>query len=125
MTITTRARLALFLSIAVLLRRRDRRRQLRGRGGPTRGPGRRSGSDGVAGIRVQPGAPESIDSGPPPFGDDCDDTIDQPVVVDPVPCVEEAEGTDPDTPVSSCPGDEDLARPTRATRPSRWSRGPG
>jgi hypothetical protein len=105
MTITTRARLALFLSIAVLVVAGVAGASSVGAADPRADEGDGSGSDGVAGICVQPGAPESIGSGPPPFGEECDDTIDSPVV-DPVPCDEEAEGTDPDTPVSSCPGDE-------------------
>jgi hypothetical protein len=105
MTITTRARLALFLSIGVLLVAGIAGASSVGAADPRADQGG-SGDDGVAGICVEPGASQSIDSGPPPFGDDCDDTI-EPPVVDPVPCVEEAEGTDPDTPVSSCPGDEE------------------
>ena len=106
MTITTRARLALFLSIAVLVVAGVAGASSVGAADPRTDEGGGSGSDGVAGICVQPGAPDSISSGPPPFGEECDDTIDSPVVVDPVPCSEEPEGTDPDTPVSSCPGDE-------------------
>jgi hypothetical protein len=65
------------------------------------------GRDGIDGICVEPAGPESVGSGPPPFGEGCDDTIDTPVVVDPAPCGEVPEGTDPDTPVSSCPDDEE------------------
>jgi hypothetical protein len=105
MTITTRARLALFLSVAVLLVAGVAGASVVGAADPRADEGG-SGSDGVAGICVEPGSAESLSSGPPPFGDECDDTIEPPVVVDPVPCDEVAEGTDPDTPVSSCPGDE-------------------
>lgn len=103
MTITTRARLALFLSIAVVLIA-----GIAGAGsvGATDGLEDGGGNDGIDGICVEPAGPESVGSGPPPFGE-CDDTIDQPVVVDPVPCGVVPEGTDPDTPVSSCPGDEE------------------
>jgi hypothetical protein len=102
MTVTTRARLALFLSIAVVLVA-----GIAGAGsvGATSRPDR--GRDGIAGICVAPAGPESVGSGPPPFGEECDDTIDQPVVVDPPPCGEPSDGTDPDTPVSSCPVDEE------------------
>jgi hypothetical protein len=108
MSIRTRARLALFLSIAVLLVAGIAGASSVGAADPRADEGG-AGSDGVSGIcvEVDPAAPESVGSGPPPFGDTCEDTIEPPVVVDPVPCDEEAEGTDPDTPVSSCPGDEE------------------
>jgi hypothetical protein len=104
MTITTRARLALFLSIAVVLVAGIAGAGSVGARDRVEGGG---GNDGVNGICVEPAGPESAESGPPPFGDGCDDTIDPPVVVDPIPCGEVPEGTDPDTPVTSCPGDEE------------------
>ncbi|HEX5938196.1 MAG TPA: hypothetical protein VFZ75_10990 [Actinomycetota bacterium] len=103
MTITTRARIALFLSIAVVLVA-----GIAGAGsvGAT-SPRSEGGRDRIAGICVAPAGPESVESGPPPFGEACDDTIEPPVVVDPEPCGDQPAGADPDTPVSSCPGDEE------------------
>ena len=107
MTISTRARVALFLSIAVVLIAGIAGAGSVGATDPRADEGG-SGSDGVAGSCVEPASgPESTESGPPPFGEECDDTIDDPVVVDPVPCGEVPEGADPDTAVSSCPGDEE------------------
>jgi hypothetical protein len=107
MTITTRARLSLFLAIAVVLIAGIAGASSVDATNPRADEGGGSGGDGVAGICVEPAAPESIGSGPPPFGEECDDTIDPPIVVDPAPCGEVPEGADPDTPVSSCPGDEE------------------
>lgn len=105
MTITTRARLALFLSIAVVLIAGIASAGSVNATDPRADEG---GGDGVkvTGICVEPASPGSMASGPPPFGEECND-IDDPVVVDPVPCDEQPDSTDPDTPVSSCPGDEE------------------
>jgi hypothetical protein len=106
MTITTRARLALFLSIAAVLVAGIAGAGSVSASDPRADEGGGTGSDGVTGICVAPAGPESVESGPPPFGEKCDDTI-EPPVVDPMPCGEDAEGADPDTPVSSCPDDEE------------------
>ena len=111
MAITTRARIALFLSIAALLVAGIAGAQYVGASSqPAAGsePGTRGGGDGFAGICVAPAAPEAVGEGPP-SSEECNDTIDDPVVVDPGDCGEKVSGTGPDASVSHtpCPGDED------------------
>jgi hypothetical protein len=114
MAITTRARMSVFLAVAALL--------VAGIAG-TQGVGARSqrpvadgsepgsggGRDAVSGICVAPDAPDGAASGPPPFLEECEDTIDDPVVVDPDGCGENVTGTGPDAAVgyTPCPGDDD------------------
>lgn len=114
MAITTRARICLFLAVAALLVAGIAGAQYVGASsqppvadGSEPGSGR--GSDGVAGICVAPAAPEGDREGPPPSADECNDTIDDPVVVDPGECGENVSGTGPDATVSytPCPGDDD------------------
>jgi hypothetical protein len=111
MAITTRARVALFLSIAVLL--------VAGIAGaqyvdastkPSTDeaePGSGGGGNGVAGICVapEPGVDGVSESG---GSDGCNDMIDNPVVTDPGDCGEKVSGTGPDATVSytPCPGDD-------------------
>jgi hypothetical protein len=70
-------------------------------------PGSDGGGDGAVGICVAPAAPEAQDSAPPGPAE-CNDTIDDPVVVAPGECGEKVSGTGPDATVSytPCPGDE-------------------
>ena len=112
MAITTRARMALFLSIAALLVAGIAGAQYVGASSrPAAGsePGSGGGGDGFAGICVEPAAPEADAEGPPSSSEECNDTIDDPVVVDPGECGEKLSGTGPDASVSytPCPGDED------------------
>jgi hypothetical protein len=112
MTITTRARMALFLSVAALLVAGIAGAQYVGAnarpaaGGSEPGSGR---GDQVAGICVAPAGPEADREGPPPSAEECNDMIDDPVVVDPGECGEQVNGTGPDAIVSytPCPGDHD------------------
>jgi hypothetical protein len=112
MAITARARVALFLSIAALLVAGIAGAQYVGASSqPAAGsePGNGGGGDGFAGICVAP-AEENLESvSGSPGSDGCDDTIDDPVVVDPGECGEKLSGTGPDASVSytPCPGDED------------------
>ena len=71
-------------------------------------PGSGGGGDGVAGICVAPDAPRTARASTSP-SDGCNDTIDDPVVVDPGDCGEKVSGTGPDATVSytPCPGDDD------------------
>ena len=109
MAITTRARMALFLSIAALLVAGIAGAQYVGaKSQPVADgsePGSGGGADGIAGICIAPtdGASET------PPAEECNDTIDDPVVVDPGDCGEKVEGTGPDAIVSytPCPGDDD------------------
>jgi hypothetical protein len=113
MAITTRARMALFLSIAALLVAGIAGAQYVGAStqsglpdGSEPGPG--GGGNGVAGICVAPAAPEAGGESQPPSPDECNDTIDNPVVTDPGDCGEKVSGTGPDATVSytPCPGDD-------------------
>ena len=91
MAITTRARMALFLSIAAVLVAGIAGAQYVGASSqPAAGsePGSGGGGDGFAGICVEPAAPEADGEGPPSSSDECNDTIDDPVVVDPGECGE-------------------------------------
>jgi hypothetical protein len=108
MTMSTRSRLSLLLAIATLLVAGILGSQAVSAGSPRTAvdgsePGSGGGSDDVAGICVAPDAA----SGAAP-ATDCDDTIDDPVVVDPDECGEKVIGTGPDAAVSftPCPGDE-------------------
>jgi hypothetical protein len=111
MAITTRARVALFLSTAVLLVAGIAGAQYVGastKPAPDGSePGSGGGGNGVAGICVapEPGAESVSGSG---GSDGCNDTIDNPVVTDPGDCGEKVSGTGPDATVSytSCPGDD-------------------
>jgi len=108
--IGTKARSALFLSIAALVVAGILGVQTVGArtpGAADDGSAPGGGSDGVAGICVAPAAPDGAASGPPAPAE-CDDTIDTPVVVDPGDCGEKVVGTGPDAAVSftPCPGDE-------------------
>ena len=114
MAITTRARMALFLSIAALLVAGIAGAQYVGASTkPTipagSEPGSGGGGNGVAGICIAPAAPEADREGPPPSADECNDMIDDPVVTDPGECGEKVSGTGPDATVSytPCPGDDD------------------
>jgi hypothetical protein len=112
MAITTRARMALFLSIAALLVAGIAGAQYVGASSqPTVGsePGSVGGGDGLAGICVEPAAPEADSEEPPSSWEECQDTIDDPIVVDPGGCGEKVSGTGPDASVSytPCPGYED------------------
>ncbi len=105
MAISTRARMALFLSLAIVLVAGIAGAQYVGASSqPAAGsePGSGGGSDGVAGICVAPEAGEQD-----PSSDGCNDTIEAPVVSDPADCGEKISGTGPDAVVSSCPGDEE------------------
>jgi hypothetical protein len=113
MAITTRARMALFLSIAALLVAGIAGAQYVGastQSGLPDGsePGSGGGGNGVAGICVapKPGADSVSESA---GSDGCNDTIDNPVVTDPGDCGEKVSGTGPDATVSytPCPGDDD------------------
>jgi hypothetical protein len=111
MAITRRARMALLLAVAAVLVAGIAGAQYVGASGQpvTDGsePGSGGGSDGIAGICVAPAAPEAQDSAPPGPAE-CNDTIDDPVVVAPGDCGEKVSGTGPDATVSytPCPGDE-------------------
>ena len=114
MAITTRARMALFLSIAALLVAGIAGAQYVGassKPGIPAGsePGSGGGGNGVAGICVAPAAPEADGEGQPASTDECNDMIDDPVVTDPGECGEKVSGTGPDATVSytPCPGDDD------------------
>jgi hypothetical protein len=113
MTMSTRSRLSLLLSIAALLVAGILGAQTVSAGSPRTPidgsePGSGGGSDGIAGICVAPDSPDGSDS-TLPF-DGCNDTIDDPVVTptDPGDCGEKVSGTGPDASVSytPCPGDE-------------------
>jgi len=113
MAITTRARMALFLSIAVLLVAGIAGAQYVGAstkpGAPDGSePGSGGGGNGVAGICVAPAAPEADGEAQPPSTDGCNDTIDNPVVTDPGDCGVKVSGTGPEATVSytPCPGDD-------------------
>ena len=113
MTMSTRSRLSLLLAIAALLVSGILGAQAVGAGSPRTAvdgsePGSGGGSDGIAGICVAP-AEADVDSVAGSAGSDgCNDTIDDPVVVDPDECGEDVSGTGPDATVSytPCPGDE-------------------
>jgi hypothetical protein len=114
MAITTRARMALFLSIAALLVAGMAGAQYVGAstqpGIPAGSePGSGGGGNGVAGICVAPTAADLASVSGSPGSDGCNDMIDNPVVVDPGECGEKVSGTGPDATVSytPCPGDED------------------
>jgi hypothetical protein len=114
MAITTRARMALFLSIAALLVAGIAGAQYVGAstqpGSPAGSePGSGGGGNGVAGICVAPTAADVASVSGSPGSDGCNDTIDNPVVTDPGDCGEKVSGTGPDATVSytPCPGDDD------------------
>jgi hypothetical protein len=111
MPITTRARMALFLSIAALLVAGIAGAQYVGASSePAAGSetGSGGGGDGIAGICVEPAAPGADGEGPSSSWEKCQDTIDDPVVTDPGDCGEKVSGTGPDASVSytPCPGDD-------------------
>jgi hypothetical protein len=113
MAISTRARMALFLSIAVLLVAGIAGAQYVGASATPVAPdgsepGSGGGGNGVAGICVAPDPGAESVSGSD-GSDGCDDTIDNPVVTDPADCGEQVSGTGPDATVSytPCPGDDD------------------
>ncbi|MGH2680758.1 MAG: hypothetical protein ACRDG8_09820 [Actinomycetota bacterium] len=108
MTMSTRSRLSLLLAIAALVVAGILGTRSVGASAPSAADGSVPSSGGVAGICVAPATPESEGEGPPPFAEDCNDTIDVPVVIDPDVCGEKVSGTGPDAAVSStpCPGDE-------------------
>jgi hypothetical protein len=113
MAITTRARMALFLSIAVLLVAGVAGAQYVGASTKPAPDGSEPGSgggggNGVAGICVAPAAPAADGAAQAPSADGCNDTIDNPVVTDPGDCGEKVSGTGPDATVSytPCPGDD-------------------
>jgi hypothetical protein len=108
MAITTRARMALFLAVAALLVAGIAGAQYVGASSrPAIGgsePGSGGGGSGVAGICAAPENGERV-----PSAGGCNDTIDDPVVVDPGECGDDVSGTGPDAIVSytPCPGDGD------------------
>jgi hypothetical protein len=111
MAITTRARMALFLSLAVVLVAGIAGAQYVGASSkPVAGsePGSGGGSDDVTGICVAPEEADADSASGSPGSDECNDTIDNPVVVDPGDCGEKVSGTGPDAAVSytPCPGDD-------------------
>src|SRR5687768_16152150 len=111
MAITTRARMALFLSIAALLVAGIAGAQYVAAGSPPVAgsePGSGGGGDGVAGICVEPDAPADGASDTSPL-EECNDTIEDPVAVNPGECGEKVSGTGPDAIVSytPCPGDDE------------------
>lgn len=108
MTMSTRSRLSLLLAIATLVVAGILGSQGVSAGSPRTPldgsePGSGGGFDDVAGICVAPDNASGAAT-----DTDCDDTIDDPVVVDPDECGEKVIGTGPDAAVSStpCPGDE-------------------
>ena len=107
MTMSTRSRLSLFLAIATLVVAGILGSQGVSAGSPGTPPDGSEpaggGFDDVAGICVEP---DSASGAEPDT--DCDDTIDDPVVVDPGECGEKVVGSGPDAAVSytPCPGDE-------------------
>jgi hypothetical protein len=114
MAITTRARMALFLSIAALLVAGIAGAQYVGAstqpGSPAGSePGSGGGGNGVAGICVAPAVPDADSETQPLPADGCNDTIDDPVVTHPGDCGEKVSGTEPDATVSftPCPSDDD------------------
>jgi hypothetical protein len=112
MAITARARMALFLSLAVVLVAGIAGAQYVGASSqPVAGsePGSGGGGDGVAGICVAPDAPEADREGRPPSAEECNDMIDDPLVSDPGECGEKVSGTGPDATVTytPCPGDDE------------------
>jgi hypothetical protein len=112
MAITTRERMALFLSIAALLVAGIAGAQYVGAstqpGSPAGSePGSGGGGNGVTGICVAPTAADDASvSGN--GSDGCNDMIDNPIVVAPGECGEKVSGTGPDATVSytACPGDD-------------------
>ena len=109
MTMSMKARVALFLALAVVL--------VAGIAGANSAGAETAvgggDGDGLAGICAQPstGSAASDTSGPPGPAE-CDDTVGLPVEPDqPVDCGEQTTGTGPDASVSytPCPGDEDPA----------------
>jgi hypothetical protein len=111
MTMSTRSRLSLLLAIATLLVAGILGSQTVSAGSPRTGldgsePGAGGGSDDVAGICAAPNALDGATGAA--LATDCDDTIDDPVVVDPDECGEKVIGTGPDAAVSytPCPSDE-------------------
>ena len=111
MAITTRARMALFLSIAALVVAGIAGAQYVAAGSPPVAgsePGSSGGGDGVAGICVEPDVPADGPSETSP-AEECNDTIEDPVAVDPGECGEKVSGTGPDATVSytPCPGDDE------------------
>ena len=107
MTMSTRSKLSLLLSIAALVVAGILGAQAVGAAAP-QADDTGGGSDGVAGICVAPASPDGSESGPP--SDGCDDMIDDPGMppVDAGDCGEKVSGTGPDASVSytPCPGDE-------------------
>jgi hypothetical protein len=112
MAISTRARMALLLSIAALLVAGIAGAQYVGASTKPvpagSEPGSGGGGNGVAGICVTPDPGTGGVSGSA-GSDGCNDTIDNPVVTDPADCGEQVSGTGPDATVSytPCPGDDD------------------
>jgi len=112
MAITTRARMASFLSIAALIVAGIAGAQYVGaESQPVADgsePGSGGGGNGTAGICIEPAAPGDGQGEALP-AEECNDMIDDPVVVDPGDCGEKVEGTGPDAIVSytPCPGDDD------------------
>jgi hypothetical protein len=111
MAISTRARMALFLSIAALLVAGIAGAQYVGASTKTgidgSEPGSGGGGNGVVGICVAPEpGPDGVSASD--GSDGCNDMIDNPVVTDPGDCGEKVSGTEPDAPVSytPCPGDD-------------------
>jgi hypothetical protein len=108
MTMSTRSRLSLLLAIATLVVAGIMGSQAVSAGSPGTPldgsePGSGGGSDDVAGICVAPDGASGA-----ALDTDCDDMIDDPVVVAPGECGEKVIGTGPDAAASytPCPGDE-------------------
>jgi hypothetical protein len=112
MAITTRARMALFLAVAALLVAGIAGAQYVGASSEPVAdgsePGSGGGGDGIAGICVAPASPADGE-GQAPAPDECNDTIEDPVLTDPGECGEKVSGTGPDAIVSytPCPGDDE------------------
>ena len=117
MTMSTKARVALFLALAVVLVAGIAGANAAGAESAVDG----GGGDGIAGICAQPstGSAASDTSGPPGPAE-CDDTVGLPVEPDqPVDCGEQVSGTGPDATVSftPCPGDEEPTDPFHGAQP--------
>lgn len=117
MTMSTKARVALFLALAVVLVAGIAGAKSAGAETAVRG----GGGDGIAGICAQPspGSAASDSSGPPGPAE-CDDTVGLPVEPDqPLDCGEQASGTGPDASVSftPCPGDDEPTDPFHGAQP--------
>jgi hypothetical protein len=107
MTMSTKARAALFLSLAVVLVAGIAGANSAGAEAAVDGAG-----DGVAGVCAAPAGGAASETSGPPAPNECHDTVGLPLEPDqPVDCGEQVHGTGPDATVSftPCPGDEEPA----------------